>query len=153
MQTYPVDVDPGQVVRWIRMEHEAAPSAFRITGRRTSEVREIPARRELHLGDGEREDLSEVATIATLEVAPTHIADGWRLTVVVEDEAGPRVPERGGSLATDQAIDLNTFYHDFIRLDRGSATVTAEVEDAAAEARLRGLLDAIEKNRHSPKAL
>jgi hypothetical protein len=36
--------------------------------RRSWQVREIPARRELRLGDEEREDLSEIATIATLEI-------------------------------------------------------------------------------------
>ena len=85
MQTFPVDVDPEQVVRWIRAEHEAAPSTFKITARRTMEVREIPVRKETHFGDEEREDLSEVATIATLEIAPIHARDGWLLTVVVED--------------------------------------------------------------------
>ena len=150
MQTYPLDIDPAQVVRWARAEHEAAPSALRVSARRTNEVREIPVRRELHLGDEEREDLSEVATIATLEIAPAHASDGWRLTVVVEDEAGPRIPETGADIDTEQEIDLGTFYREFIRPDRGSATVIAEVEGSEAEARLTRLIEVIERNRHSP---
>jgi hypothetical protein len=58
MQTYPVDIDPAQVVRWIKAECEASPSAFRIAARRTREVRELPVGRTTHLGDEEREDLS-----------------------------------------------------------------------------------------------
>ena len=91
MESFPVDIDAEQIVRWIIAEQAAAPSTFKTTARRTTEVREIPARREFHLGDEEREDLSEVATIATLEIAPAHASDGWLLTVTVEDEIGPRV--------------------------------------------------------------
>jgi hypothetical protein len=149
MQTYPLDIEPAQVVRWARAEHEAAPGSLKISARRTSEVREIPVRRDFHLGDAEREDLSEVATIATLEIAPVHARDGWRLTVVVEDEAGPRMPETGADLDAEQAIDLNTFYSEFIRPDRGSATVIAEVEGAEAQSRLNRLIEVIERNRHS----
>jgi len=143
MQPYPVDIDPEQIVRWVVAEHEVAPSTLKTLARRTTELREIPARREFLLGDEEREDLSEVATIATLEIAPAHAADGWRLTVVVEDEVGPRIPQ-------EEQIDLGTFYKQFIRSGRGSASVTAEVENAAAEARITRLLEAIERNRHSP---
>jgi hypothetical protein len=148
MQTYPVDIDPEQVVRWVRAEHEAAPSTFRITARRTREVREIPIQKETHLGDEEREDLSEVATIATLEIAPRHASDGWLLTIVVEDEAGPRVPDQEAATEGEQQIDLGTFYNEFIRPGRGSANVIAEVEGPGAKARVTRLLNAIETNRH-----
>ena len=95
MQTYPVDIDPGQVARWLKAECEVAPSTFKISARRRQEVREIPVRAETHLGDTEREDLTEIATIATLEIAPVHASDGWLLSVVVEDEVGPRVSNGG----------------------------------------------------------
>ena len=60
MESFPVNIDAEQVVRWIMAEQAAAPSTFKTTATRTTEVREIPARREYHLGDEEREDLSEV---------------------------------------------------------------------------------------------
>jgi len=150
MQTYPVDIDPKQVVRWVMAECQSAPSIFRVVARRNAEPREIPLRRELHLGDEEREDLSEIATVATLEVAPAHAADGWLLTIVVEDEIGPRVPEGGAAVEGEQAIDIGSFYSQFIRPERGMASVIAEVEDPAAQARITRLLKAIEKNRHGP---
>jgi hypothetical protein len=68
--------------------------------------------------------------------------------VVVEDEAGPRVPEEGAVDEGEEEIDLDTFYGEFIRPRRGSANVTAEVEDSAAERRLAELLSTIERNRH-----
>lgn len=149
MQTYPVDIDPGQIVRWVMAEQQAAPAALRTLARRSAEVRDIPVRQEFHLGDEERADLSEVATVATLEIAPADASDGWRLTVVVEDEAGPRVPDRGAMAENEERIDLGTFYKEFIRPERGSASVVAEVENPAAKARMTRLLGRIERNVHT----
>src|SRR5208337_1590364 len=141
-----VDIEPSQVVRWIKAEHDRSPSTFRITARCSRQVREIPARQELHLGDEEREDLNEIATIATLEVAPAHPADGWLLRIVVEDEAGPRISTGETASAPEQQIDLGAFYHEFIRSGRGNADITAEIEGPEAKARLAYLLRTIEKN-------
>ena len=87
MESYPVDADPEQVVRWLMAEQAAGSLPLRLSARRLAEVQQIPLRGELHLGDEEREDLSEVAMIGMLEIAPLHASDGWRLTVVVEDES------------------------------------------------------------------
>jgi hypothetical protein len=92
MEQLPVDIDPKQIVRWIIAEHRITPSSLKIVARRTTEERQIPARAEFHLGDEEREDLSEIATVATLEIAPAHPSDGWLMTITVEDEIGPRGP-------------------------------------------------------------
>jgi hypothetical protein len=70
----------------------------------------------------------------------------------VEDEIGPRGPGRGTTVEGDQQIDLETFYSQFIRPERGTATVAAQANDAAAEARLSSLLASIENNRHGPGA-
>lgn len=149
MESYPVDLDAGQILRWVMAEQRTAPSAFRLTARRATEVQEIPLRKELRLGDEEREDLREIATIATLEIAPFHTHDGWRLTIVVEDEAGPQLSERTAAVAGgDEEIDPGVFYEEFIHPGRGTANVTAEVDDSAAKARLTSLLARIETNRH-----
>jgi len=150
MEPFPVDIDPKQIVRWIIAEHRITPSSLKIVARRTAEVRQIPDRADLHLGDEERDDLSEVATVATLEIAPTHPSDGWRMIVTVEDEIGPRGPGRGAMVEDDQEIDLETFNSLFVRPERGTATVVAEADDVAAEARLSSLLASIETDRHGP---
>jgi hypothetical protein len=148
MYTCEVDVEPEQIVKWVMAEHEATPAAFRIAARQTAEMREIPEKREYHLGDEEREDLSEVAVDATLEIRPEHSEDGWLLRVVVEDELGPRVGYRQTALPSEQAIDIGSFYQQFLRRGRGTATVVAEVDDSAAEHRVRRLLDDVTVNRH-----
>ena len=148
METYPVDIDPGQLARWLKAECDVAPPIFRISARRRREVREIPARAETHFGDEEREDLTEIATIATLEIAPLHASDGWLLSVVVEDEIGPRISDGDTDSETERQIDLGTFYKEFIGPGRGNATVIAEVENPTAKEHLARLIDAIETNRH-----
>ena len=70
MEPFPVDIDPKQIVRWMITEHRVTPASLKVIARRTNEVRQIPARAYLHLGDEECEDLSEVATVATLEITP-----------------------------------------------------------------------------------
>jgi hypothetical protein len=147
--TYPIVIEPEQIVRWLMAAQATTPSLFKFDARRAVEVRDIPPRPDLHLGDEEREDLTEVATIATLEVTPVIVGDGWSLKVTVEDEAGPRVPDRSAAIAAEQQIDLGAFYRQFIGSGRGVATATAEVKDKAAERHLKQLLDAILVNRHA----
>jgi hypothetical protein len=150
METYPADVDPDQLVRWVMAERRAAQRpAISAIARRTTEVREIPIRREVHLGDQEREDLSEIATVGTLEIAPLEPGKGWLLTVLIEDEAGPRAPDDNAAPEGEEEIDLDTFYEEFVRPGRGNAYVVAEVENAAAKGRVTRLLNRIERNLHS----
>ncbi len=151
METYPVDIDPEQVVRWAMVECEAAPSSLRVTARRSREMREIPLRSESHLGDEERQDLTEVDTVATLEIAPAHASEGWLLTVVIEDEAGPRLAEGGDSGEIEQGIDIGTFQKEFIRPGRGIANVFAQFENDLAKDHVTRLIAAIETNRHASR--
>jgi hypothetical protein len=108
-------------------------------------LQDLPLGKEFHLGDEERQELSEVATIATLEVVPANAADGWRLAITVEDEIGPRMlsAEEG-----ERQIDLNSFFGIFIRSGRGNASVSADVTGPAARRRLDHFLSAVESNLH-----
>jgi hypothetical protein len=59
-QSFPVDIDPGQIVRWVIAERKAGPSSLKTVARRSTELREIPAGGAYHLGEDERTDLSEL---------------------------------------------------------------------------------------------
>ena len=142
MLNYPLDMTLNSSSAGSRRN---MPLRHRISTRRR-EAREIPPQRETHFGDQEREDLTEIATIATLEIAPIKANDGWLLSVVVEDEAGPRVSDTNSEV--DQQIDVGTFYNEFIRTGRGVANVVAEVEVPAAKARVTRLIHMIEKDLH-----
>jgi hypothetical protein len=127
MEPFPVDIEPN--VRWIIAEHRMTPSSLKIVARRAAEERQIPARAEFHLGDEEREDLSEIATVATPEIGPSHPSEGRLMTIVVEDEIGPRGPGRGTMVEDEQQIDLETFNSRFIRPERGTATFAAQANE------------------------
>lgn len=148
METFPVDIDPGQLVRWVKAECEAAPSTLRVSGKR-AQTMEPALRGEALPGEEEHEDLTEVETIATQEIAPAHASEGWLLSIVVEDELGPRVSEEGAGPEGEQSIDLGTFVEQFIRPGRGIANALVQVQDAAAKAHLTQLIEAIETNRHA----
>jgi len=145
MKNYPLELDAKQIVRWLIEEQTSGVTKFRITARRSREVEELPTEGRFRLGDAEREDLSEAVTMATLVIEPFHAADGWRLSISVEDELGSRISVGD---ETEQEIDLVAFYEQFIRPGHGTADVVAEVEDAAAQSRLSPLLNDIEENRH-----
>jgi hypothetical protein len=146
--TYPIDIEPEQIVRWLLAEQEATPSLFRFDARVVREVRDIPPRSEYHLGDEEREDLSEVDTIATLEIRPANLSDRWALTISVEHEAGPRAANQPVNTSSEQKIDLGGLYHHFIRSGRGLATAKAEIQDSAGEQHMKKLIDTILVDRH-----
>lgn len=148
METFPIEIDPEQIVDWIMAESRLAPHEFRISARRAIETRELPARKELRLGEAERDDLTEVANIGALEIAPAHAAEGWLITVVVEDEFGPRILDQAEVTEEEREIDVAVFYDSFIRPRRGNASAAAEIEGPEAEQHLCRLLKDIELNRH-----
>jgi hypothetical protein len=148
MQTYPVEVEPEQIVDWIMAESQIAPSELRVSARRAIETRELPTTKELRLGEEERDDLTEIAAIGTLQIAPAHAADGWLLTVVIEDEFGPRILDEVEATQEEQEIDVVAFYDLFIRPRRGTASAVAEVEGPDSKERLTRLLEDIEMDRH-----
>lgn len=73
------------------------------------------------------------------------------MTLSVEVELEPIVPGEDSAEEEREPIDLDTFYLDFIRSGRGTASVTAEAESAEAEADLNRFLHAIETNAHVPE--
>jgi hypothetical protein len=149
MQSYPIDIDAQQVVRWIMAERRAAPSKYRINVSRAFDTGKLPERKELRLGDEERENLSETAIVATLEITAAHPSDGWLLTVVVEDEIGPTVPDESERVEDEQEIGIDVFNEEFIRPGRGNVSVFAEVEGPTSKARLTRIINNIEKDQHA----
>lgn len=148
METYPIEIEPVQLVDWIIAESRVSPSEFKIRASRSVETPELPARKELRLGGEEREDLSEIATVGTLEIASAQAAEGWTLIVVVEDEFGPRIFDDPESVAGEREIELAAFYDLFIRPRRGNASAMVTVDSPADRARVTRLTQDIEADRH-----
>ncbi len=150
MESYSVDTDPEQIIRWLMVERERGASGLQIGAVRVNERQPWGDGLDLALGDEEREDLSDQVTVAVLEISPIQAGEGWRLIVTVEDEFHP--PEADGEdESEEEEIDLDTFYLEFIRPGRGTASVIAEVDSPEGEAHLDRLLEAIETNTHVPE--
>ena len=62
---------------------------------------------------------------------------------------GPRMSDEGSAVENEEEIDLDEFYKEYIRPGRGSATVVAEADDPEAGARIKYLLNAIERDQHA----
>jgi hypothetical protein len=150
MQSYPIDIEPEQLVRWIIAERETTPRRFEVVVSCVKETRDIPIKKELRLGDEMREDVSEIVTVATMRITPVQLSDGWSVSVIIEDDLGPPVSEEDAELEED-GIDVETFYNEFVSRGRGSANVIAEVQNPAAKRRVSRLLADIVRDRHGKK--
>ena len=148
MEPCPIDVEPEQLVRWLKAEQEKPTFGLRMRATQTTEWRPLPAREGGRLGDAERDDLSEVATVVTLELQPPPEAHQWTITVTLEDEIGPRLSEDGEATEGEEVIDLETFYQEFIRPERGTASIVAEAEGPGGKAALNRLISAVQTDRH-----
>lgn len=152
MEGYPVeiDIDPEQIVRWLLVERQRGGSGLDISAWRLNQGRAVESAVADRFGDEERELRDEV-TMAQLVIAPAHRGEGWRLVVSVEVELQPMVPGEDSAETEREPIDLDTFYLDFVRPGRGTASVAAEAESTEAEAHLDLLLHTIETNAHVPQ--
>lgn len=157
MESYPtdidIDIDPEQVVRWLIAERQKGGSGLDIDAWRLNQGRPMEPRLEDRLGDEEREDLRDEVTVAQLAIAPRHAVEGWRITVSVEVDLEPIVPGEDSPDEEREPIDLDAFYLDFIRSDRGAASISAEVDSSEAKDHLDRFLRGIETNSHVPEGI
>ncbi|MCX2725676.1 hypothetical protein [Roseibium salinum] len=147
MRSYTLEIDPEQLVFWTRAELAQKPSRLKTWASCGREVRTFDKRPEFLIGDAEEEDLSEIATVASLEIRPGSEKEGWSISVLVEDEPGLSISDQDVEDGEDE-IDLETFYDTFLLPGRGTVYVTATVRDAAAQARATRFLGDVLNDRH-----
>lgn len=147
METYPVDLEASQIVRWLIDEERRGTLQLRVTATRSYAV-EALEKADLDQIAEEVEDLNDILAIGTLEVRPPVSKNGWMLRIRVEDRIGPRVPEDEDAPEEEEEIDLQTFEADFILPERGTADISLEAEDAHAKASFTRLLNHMLRNEH-----
>ncbi len=150
METYPVDLEASQIVRWLIEEQRRGTFQFNVAATR-SYVVEAFERADLDQMGEDAADLNDVLAIATLEVRPAHEKNGWVLRIRVEDRVGPRLPEDEDAPDGEEEIDLQTFEADFIKPDPDAAEVSLEAENAQAKASFTRLFNHILRNEHGAK--
>ena len=150
MEPVTVDLDAGQIVRWLLEEEHVKAFDLILNATRSYERGELAPGEEGRLGDAENEELNEVNEVGLLEVMPRKEPGRWTLRVRVVDDIGPGLPEDEPVPSEDEEIDLATFNEEFIVADRGFVEVSAEAKDRAARADLTHLVEAIVRDRHKP---
>ena len=147
METYPVDLEASQIVRWLIEEQRRGTLQLKVTATCSYAVEAFEKADLEQIGE-EGEDLNDILAIGTLEVSPPAPKDGWVLRIRVEDRIGPRLPEDEDAPEGEEELDLQTFEADFIVPERGTAEVSLEAEDTQAKARFTRLLNHMLRNEH-----
>lgn len=148
VETYPVDLAPEQIVRWLLDEGRLHAFDLLVNATRSYRVGALSTEDRASLDDAESGELSEIFEVGILELRPRQQPHRWVLRVRVEDDIGPRMPEDEPVPEGEEDIDLPTFHEEFIKANRGIAEMSAEVEGSAAKASLNRVLEAMLTDRH-----
>ena len=147
METYPIDLEASQIVRWLIDEQRRGALELDVAATRSYVVEEFERADLTQIGE-DAADLNDVLAIGALEVRPRDGKNGWVLRIRVEDRFGPRLPEDEDAPDGEEEIDLQTFEADFIAPERGEAEVLLEAENAQARANFTRLLNHMLRNEH-----
>ena len=150
MESYPVDLEASQIVRWLIEEQRRGTLQLNVTATR-SYVVEAFEKADLNQIGEDVADLNDVLAIATLEVRPANGKNGWVLRIRVEDRIGPRLPEDEDAPDGEEEIDLQTFEADFIKPDPDAAEVSFETESAQGKSSFTRLFNHMLRNEHRSK--
>jgi len=148
VETYPIDIAAEQVVQWLLDESRVRPFDLLVRATRSYQAGELTGGESASLGEEERNEVSDIAEVGLIEVAPRRKPSQWILRVRVEDDIGPRLPEDEPVPEGEEEIDLQTFHKQFIAADRGIAEVSLDAESPAAKAQAERVLEAILTDRH-----
>lgn len=149
MESYPLDIDPEQVVLWLLQEERAGRGKLQVAAWRAYETPEVANRELAGLGDQERAELSDVLEVGLLEVTPPPGGARWTLRLRFEDDTAVRLPEDEPVPEGEEEIDLQTFYDVFVAPPRGTMEVSVEVGSTAAKGQFTKVLNAIRADRHT----
>jgi hypothetical protein len=150
VESYPVDLEASQIVRWLLDEQRRGTLQFDVTATRSYVVEAFEKPDLAQMGE-DAADLNDVLAVATLDVRPANGKSGWVLRIRVEDRIGPRLPEDEDAPDGEEEIDLQTFEADFIKPDPDAAEVSLEAENGHAKASFTRVFNHMLRNEHSDK--
>jgi len=81
LETYPVDIAPEQIVRWLMVEGRLHAFDLLVSATRSFEPGALTGGASRRLGEEEREEVSEVSEVGLLEVMPRQRPHIWTLRV------------------------------------------------------------------------
>jgi len=143
MDEYAVDILPGDVLRWLRLD--AGKSAPSLWVRASKEYTLDTDFDRQAYGLSEEDDLSLVSAHGLLEVSPQYGPGGWTLQLRAEDVVGllPVGPEDAYEDENDMPVDA--FEEQFLTPEKGEVEVVVQAEDGEAWTRFQEWLKGIRK--------
>lgn len=151
METYPLDLEASQIVRWLIEERRRGTLNLNVAATRSYVAEDFEDADFARISDADVTDLNDVLAVGLLEVRPQNGESGWVLKIRIVDRVGPRLPEDEDAPEGEEDIDLETFQADFIAPDPNAAEVFLEAENEEAQARFTELFDHMIRNRHPAK--
>lgn len=148
METYPVDLEASQIVRWLIEEKRRGKLDLNVAATRSYVAEDFEEADLSQFSDADAADLSDVLAVGLLEVRPPNGKNGWVLKIRVEDRIGPRLPDDEDAPEGEEEIDLETFEAGFIAPDPDAAEVTLEAENAHAQADFIKIFNHMLRNEH-----
>jgi hypothetical protein len=149
MTEFALDLDPVQVLRWLRADL-AAGRHRKLDVRATRAYRAEPVERGAEAGLDDDTEAAVLTTIGRLEVRPANVRHVWVLVLRVADAVGPHLPEDESVPEDAEEIDLDAFAEAFVLPDRGAAEVWASADTPEARRAFDRVLAEILTDRHGP---
>lgn len=143
MEPYAIDLEPEQVVTWLSDQSHLDAFNIGVRATRSYEVAELRGGKSARLSDSDLDELGDVVEVGLLEVFPAKRPGAWKISLRMEDDLGPRLPEDDSAPDEEEEIDLRSFIEEFVRGGRGVPLLSAEAEDAAAGRQLAKVLKAM----------
>jgi hypothetical protein len=130
MLEYESELNPEHLVSWVMQECDREPS--RVTWQASVEY---SAGDDAEVSAKDPEDdagIHLISRIGTLEISPTESSEGWSLRVQMTDNSSERLRDDMSVPDAPEAIDLATYYREFVVPDAvtGVVTILAETEEA-----------------------
>lgn len=143
MEPYAIDLDPEQVVKWLSDKSHLDAFNIGVRATRSYEAAELRGGKSARLSDTDLDEVNDIVEVGLLEVFPAARPSVWKISLRIEDDLGPRLPEDGSAPAEEEEMDLSSFLEEFVRSGRGISLLSAEVESTAAGRRLERVLKAM----------
>jgi len=147
MTEYDIDLDPAQIVHWLR-DDLAARRRRKLDIRATREYVATPVTDRMTAEVADDDDVSVLTTVGVLEVRPVEAEHAWVLRLTVEDLVGPHLPDDESVPEDPEPIDLDTFFEEFIAPDNGVAYASLEATTPQAKRSFDRLFSEMITERH-----
>lgn len=130
MEEYAIDVLPGEVMRWARLDAKRGAPQLWVKASKQYIVETDFDRAACGIGDDE--DLALVSVHGLLELSPQHGLGGWTLQLRADDVMGLIPSDAEMTYEDEDDMTAEAFEEQFLIPESGEVEVVVQAEDGAA---------------------